>query len=73
MNLAYHDAKYADLYEQTIYNALLGATDLDGKTFYYTNPLRGGRSHSLAQLPLLRGQHPAHPAHDPDLDLRHGQ
>jgi len=39
MNLAYHDAKYADLYEETIYNALLGSTDLDGKNFYYDNPL----------------------------------
>jgi DUF1680 family protein len=39
MNLAYHDAKYADLYEQTMYNALLGSTDLEGKNFYYTNPL----------------------------------
>ena len=39
MNLAYHDAKYADLYEETMYNALLGSTDLEGKHFYYTNPL----------------------------------
>lgn len=39
LNLAYHDAKYADLYEQTMYNALLGATDLAGKSFCYTNPL----------------------------------
>jgi len=39
MNLAYHDAKYADLYEQTMYNALLGSIDLDGKSFCYTNPL----------------------------------
>ena len=39
MNLAYHDAKYADLYEETLYNALLGSTDLDGKNFYYDNPL----------------------------------
>jgi uncharacterized protein len=39
LNLAYHDAKYADLYEQTIYNALLGAVDLQGKSFCYTNPL----------------------------------
>jgi DUF1680 family protein len=39
LNLAYHDAKYVDLYEQTIYNALLGSTDLAGKVFYYTNPL----------------------------------
>ena len=39
MNLAYHDSKYADLYEQTMYNALLGGTDLAGENFYYTNPL----------------------------------
>jgi DUF1680 family protein len=39
LNLAYHDAKYADLYEQTLYNALLGAVALDGKSFCYTNPL----------------------------------
>jgi DUF1680 family protein len=43
MNLAYHDAKYADLYEDTIYNALLGSTDLDGKNFYYDNPLADSR------------------------------
>lgn len=41
MNLAYHDAKYADLYEETLYNALLGSLDLAGKAFYYDNPLIG--------------------------------
>ena len=39
MNLAYHDAKYADLYEETLYNALLGSIDLEGSNFYYDNPL----------------------------------
>ena len=39
LNLAYHDARYADLYEQTMYNALLGGFALDGKSFCYTNPL----------------------------------
>ena len=39
MNLAYHDARYADNYEETMYNALLGSLDLDGKNYYYTNPL----------------------------------
>jgi uncharacterized protein len=39
LHLAYHDARYADLYEQTLYNALYGALDLAGTTFYYTNPL----------------------------------
>ncbi len=44
MNLAYHDAKYADLFEETIYNALLGSLDLDGKNFYYSNPLSSSQS-----------------------------
>jgi DUF1680 family protein len=39
MNLAYGEAKYADLYEETLYNALLGSLDLEGRTFYYDNPL----------------------------------
>lgn len=39
MNLAYHDARYADNYEETIYNALLGSLDLEGKNFFYDNPL----------------------------------
>lgn len=39
MNLAYHDAKYADLYEETLYNALLGSLNLAGTDFYYTNAL----------------------------------
>lgn len=39
MNLAYHDAKYADLYEETMYNALLGSLDMEAKNFTYTNPL----------------------------------
>jgi len=44
LHLAYHDAKYADLYEQTLYNALLGALELDGKRFYYVNDLATSRS-----------------------------
>jgi DUF1680 family protein len=39
MNLAYHDARYADLYEETMYNALLGSIGLEGKNFFYDNPL----------------------------------
>ena len=39
LNLAYHDARYADLYEQTMYNALLGGVALDGESYCYTNPL----------------------------------
>ncbi len=39
MNLAYHDARFVDNYEETIYNGLLGSLDLEGKNYYYTNPL----------------------------------
>jgi DUF1680 family protein len=39
LHLAYHDAQYADLYEETIYNALIGSLALDGKNYYYDNPL----------------------------------
>jgi DUF1680 family protein len=39
LNRLCHDAKYADLYEDTLYNALLGSVDLEGNNFYYQNPL----------------------------------
>ena len=39
MHLAYQDARYADLYEQTMFNALIGGMDLEGRNFYYDNPL----------------------------------
>lgn len=34
------DAKYADLVETVIYNSVLSGISLDGKRFFYTNPLR---------------------------------
>jgi DUF1680 family protein len=43
LGLTYHDAAYANLYEDTIYNALLGGLAMDGKTFYYPNPLDANR------------------------------
>jgi len=43
LNLTHHDARYADLYEETLYNALLGSIDLEGKNFYYQNPLDSRR------------------------------
>ncbi len=44
LNMTYHDAKYAALYEESLYNALLGSIDLEGKNFYYQNPLDCNRS-----------------------------
>jgi uncharacterized protein len=58
MNLAYQDAKYVDLYEETLYNALLGATDLKGETFYYDNPLVGGRRNAWHACPCCVGNIP---------------
>jgi DUF1680 family protein len=39
MHLAWHDAQYAALFEQTMFNALAGSLDLEGRNFYYDNPL----------------------------------
>jgi DUF1680 family protein len=39
LNMTYRDARYADLCEETLYNAILGSIDLEGKNFYYQNPL----------------------------------
>jgi len=44
LNLLYHDARYADLYEETLYNAILGDVDLEAKNFTYTNPLDSGHA-----------------------------
>ncbi|MDP6635403.1 MAG: glycoside hydrolase family 127 protein [Phycisphaerae bacterium] len=42
LHLSYHDSKFVDLYEETLYNALLGSIDLPGKNFYYTNAMISG-------------------------------
>jgi len=39
MLLNYHDAKYVDTYETTLYNAIVGDNNLEGTLFEYTNPL----------------------------------
>src|SRR5208282_3581878 len=39
MNSIFHQARFADLYEDTFYNAILGDLDLDGRNFTYTNAL----------------------------------
>jgi len=46
MNLAYGDAKYANVVERTLYNALLAGVSLDGRKVFYTNPLESeGKNH----------------------------
>ncbi len=39
MNAIFHQARFADLYEDTFYNAILGNVDLEAKNFTYTNAL----------------------------------
>ena len=59
MNLAYHDAHYIDNLEETIYNALLGSVDLEGRNFFYTNPLDGNvRRSSWHTCPCCVGNIP---------------
>ncbi len=46
MSLLYGDAKYANITERTLYNALLAGGSLDGRKFFYTNPLESdGKNH----------------------------
>lgn len=59
LHLAYHEAKYADLFEQTLYNALLGALDLEGTRFFYTNPLaQVGQRSAWHSVPCCTGNIP---------------
>lgn len=39
MQMMYREACYADLFEETLFNAILGSVDLEGRNFTYTNPL----------------------------------
>lgn len=39
MNTAFGHSRYADLYEETLYNAVLSDLDLEGRNFTYTNAL----------------------------------
>lgn len=59
LNLMTHNALYADLYEETLYNALLGSIDLEGRNFYYQNPLDSqGRRYDWHACPCCVGNIP---------------
>ena len=45
MLLATGDAKYADVMELTLYNAALAGISLDGKSYFYVNPLASRGEH----------------------------
>jgi uncharacterized protein len=44
--LLHGDAKYVDVMERTLYNGLLSGVSLDGKKFFYPNPLESNRQHA---------------------------
>ena len=39
------DARYVDVLERTLYNGLLSGVSLDGKSFFYPNPLESAGQH----------------------------
>jgi DUF1680 family protein len=43
--LLHGDAKYIDVLERTLYNGLISGVSLDGKTFFYPNPLESNGQH----------------------------
>ncbi|BBI31968.1 hypothetical protein KCTCHS21_13670 [Cohnella abietis] len=45
MNNLYGDAKYADILERVLYNALLAGISLNGEKFFYTNLLDSKETH----------------------------
>ncbi len=44
--LAHQDAKYIDVVERTLYNGMASGVGLDGKTFFYPNPLESNGQHA---------------------------
>jgi DUF1680 family protein len=45
MLLATGESRYADLIETTLYNAVLPGISLDGRSYFYQNPLSAGPAH----------------------------
>ena len=43
--LLHGDAKYVDVMERTLYNGLISGVSLDGKSFFYQNPLESNGRH----------------------------
>lgn len=63
MLLLTNDAKYADVIERIIYNGFLSSITLDGKSFFYTNPMEivpymhtrdAGVKNTSLQLPIMQ-------------------
>jgi len=46
--LLHADARYIDVMERTLYNGLISGVSLDGKSFFYPNPLESNGQHERA-------------------------
>jgi len=46
MGLALADARYVDELERALYNGILSGVSLEGKHYFYTNPLEAGPDHA---------------------------
>jgi DUF1680 family protein len=46
--LLYGDARFADVFERSLYNGVLAGVSLDGKRFFYVNPLESQGKHHRA-------------------------
>ena len=49
MNLLHGHAKYADVLERSLYNGFLSGVSLDGKKFFYVNPLASSGNHHRSE------------------------
>jgi DUF1680 family protein len=49
--LATGEARYADLIERTLYNGVLAGLSLDGRRFFYVNPLQSRGGHGRSRWP----------------------
>ena len=47
--MATGDALYIDVMERTLYNGLISGVALDGKTFFYPNPLESNGQHQRSE------------------------
>ncbi len=45
MFLLHGDSRYVDIFERTLYNGLISGVSLDGKTYFYPNPLESNGQH----------------------------
>ncbi|WP_165249326.1 glycoside hydrolase family 127 protein [Paludisphaera soli] len=45
LGLLHGDSRYADVFERSLYNGALAGVSLDGRKFFYVNPLESGGGH----------------------------